>query len=160
MPCARWMKASSPAVSLARKVLLSVLLFGSFPCHGYSQTLTASDVAGSYRRVGPASVVLVLSARDGLVQARLDGGGPPAINGSAPADCTAQATGQLQDRQWSALFQPVDTDNLSYSAAQARKEMRRLIIAFAAETAEVKRADTDDYCGIGIDFRGHYHRER
>ena len=147
-------------MSITRKALLPVLLLGSVPWHGYSQTLTASDVAGSYRRVGPASVVLVLSARDGQVQARLDGGGVPANNGSVPADCTVQATGQLQDRQLSALFQPVETDNVYYSAAQAKAEMRRLVIAFAAEKAEVKQADTDGYCGFGIDFRGSYRRER
>ena len=151
MRSACWMRV------LSRAALLALLLTGNPSC-AWCQTAPVPDVTGLYRRIGPASVTLAVSTRDGIVQARLDGGGLPATDGSVPADCTVQGAGRIQNNMLNVMFQPVATDTFSYSATQAKTEKRRLIIAFTAESADVQEADTDGYCGLGIEFRGTYLR--
>lgn len=120
----------------------------------------AGDVTGAYRRVGPASVVMTVAGHAAEVEARLEGGGPPTSEGAAPADCVVRAIGRLHDGLLSAVFQPIETEDFSYGAAQARTENRRLVVAFAPQTAKVEEADTDGYCGLGIEFRGLYRKTR
>jgi hypothetical protein len=143
-------------LAFSRVVLLAALLLGGNPACGWSRPAADSDVAGDYRLVGAATVILQVSADDGTVKARLEGGGPPESGAAAPADCIVVAAGPLEGRLLSATFQPIETDDFSYSAAQARAEKRRLTIAFGLGTAEVKQADTYGYCGLGIEFRGFY----
>jgi hypothetical protein len=69
-----------------------------------------------------------------------------------------EAAGKLENQLLTAVFQPIETDDFSYSAARASAENRKLVVAFAPGTAEVKQADTFGYCGIGIDFRGLYRK--
>jgi hypothetical protein len=153
MPCLCWISEFS------RALVLALPLFGGDLSRGWSETVsTAPNVVGHYRRIGPAIVALVVSARDGAVQARLEGGGSPSSDGSVPADCIVQAVGQLNGQLLIAIFQPVETDDFSYGVARAKAEKRRVIVAFAPGTAEVKQADTDGYCGIGIHFRGLYRK--
>jgi hypothetical protein len=143
----------------SRGLVIALSLFAGDLSRGWSETVsTAPNVVGHYSRIGPAIVALVVSARDGVVEARLEGGGSPSSDGSVPADCIVQAAGQLDAQLLIAIFQPVETDNFSYSAAWANAEKRKVIVAFAPGTAEVKQADTDGYCGIGIDFRGLYRK--
>lgn len=153
MPYLCWISRSS------RALVLALLLFGGELGRGWSETVSSTpNVVGHYRRTGPAIVALVVSARDGAIQARLEGGGSPSSDGSVPADCIVQAVGQLNSQLLIAIFQPVETADFSYDARQASAEKRRVIVAFAPGTAEVKQADTDGYCGIGIDFRGLYRK--
>jgi hypothetical protein len=142
----------------SRSVLLAALLLVGDPARVWSQPSAGSDVAGDYRQVGAATVILQVSTEQGVVRARLEGGGSPESGAAAPADCIVAAAGPLEDRLLSATFQPIETDDFSYSAAQARAEKRRLTIAFGPGTAEVKQADTYGYCGLGIDFRGPYRK--
>jgi len=142
----------------SRVVLLAALLLGACPARAWSQPSAGSDVIGDYRLVGEATVMLQVSTEQGAVRARLEGGGPPESGAAAPADCIVVAAGPLEDRLLSATFQPIETDDFSYSAAQARAEKRRLTIAFGPGTAEVKQADTYGYCGLGIEFRGLYRK--
>jgi hypothetical protein len=142
--------------ALSHTALLALVLLVGDPGYGWSQAPAVSEIIGDYRLVGAATVILQVSAKDGVVRVRLDGGGPPSSGAAAPADCVVQAAGRLQDRLLSATFEPIETDDFSYSAPQARVEKRQLIIAFAPGTADVKQADTDGYCGLGIEFRGHY----
>jgi hypothetical protein len=153
MPCLCWISGFSRAI-----VLASLLLWGDLS-RGWSETIPAEiNVMGSYRRIGPALVTLAVSAHDGAVQTRLEGGGSPATDGSVPADCIVQAMGQLNGRLLTATFKPVETDDFSYGAARASAENRKLVVAFAPGTADVKQADTWGYCGIGIDFEGLYRK--
>ncbi len=143
--------------ALSRIVLLALLLVGC-PGRGWPQVPTISEIAGDYRLAGAATVILQVAVEDGEVRVRLEGGGLASSGAAAPADCIVQAAGRLQGRLLSAMFQPIETDDFSYSAAQAGVEKRQVIITFAAGTAEVKQADTDGYCGLGIEFRGLYRR--
>lgn len=145
-------------LAFSRWALLTVLLLIGGLNHGWSQIPTGSDITGNYRRIGPAMVVLKVSAGNGGVQVQLAGGGAPSTDGSVPADCTVRAAGHLNDRLLSAVFQPFETEDFSYSAAQARSENRHLVIAFKPGMAEVKRADTDGYCGLGIQYQGLYRK--
>jgi hypothetical protein len=144
-------------LALSRVVLLTALLLGGDPARAWSPA-TGSDVVGDYRLVGAATVILQVSIERGVVRARLEGGGPPESGAAAPADCIVVASGPLEDRLLGATFQAIETDDFSYSAAQARAEKRRLTIAFGPGTAEVKQADTYGYCGLGIEFRGFYRK--
>lgn len=145
--------------ALNRVALLALLLLTGDPSCGWPQgASTSSEITGNYRLVGAANVVLQVAAENGEIGVRLEGGGPPSSGAAAPADCVVQAAGRLHGRLLNARFQPIDTDDFSYSAAQARAEKRQVIIAFAPGTAEVKQADTDGYCGLGIEFRGLYQR--
>jgi hypothetical protein len=145
-------------LAFSRVVLLAALLLGGDPDCGWSQPAAGSDVVGDYRLVGAATVILQVSTEQGGVHARLEGGGPPESGAAAPADCIVVAAGPLEDRLLSATFQPIETDDFSYSAGQARAEKRRLTIAFGPGIAEVKQADTFGYCGLGIEFRGLYRK--
>ncbi len=146
-------------LAFSRVVLLAALLLGGGdPDRARSQPSAGSDVVGDYRLVGAATVILQVSTEQGVIRARLEGGGPPESGAAAPADCIVVAAGPLEDRLLSATFQPIETDDFSYSAAQARAEKRRLTIAFGPGTAEVKQADTYGYCGLGIEFRGLYRK--
>lgn len=145
-------------LAFSRVVLLAALLLGGDPDCGWAQPAAVSDVAGDYRLVGAATVILQVSTEQGVVRARLEGGGPPESGAAAPADCIVVAAGPLKDRLLSATFQPIETDDFSYSATQSRAEKRRLTIAFGPGTAEVKQADTFGYCGLGIEFRGLYRK--
>jgi hypothetical protein len=119
----------------------------------------AGDVVGTYRRVGPAIVVMTVAAQ-AEVEVRLEGGGPPSLGEAAPADCVVRAIGLLHERTLRAVFEPIETEDFSYDAAQARTEDRRLVVAFAPQTAKVEEADTEGYCGLGIEFRGLYRKTR
>jgi hypothetical protein len=143
----------------SRTALLAVLLVGSGATCGWSQIAGDSDMVGDYRRVGPAIVTLRVFAAQGGVEVELAGGGPPASTGAVPADCTVRAAGQLHGWLLNAVFQPIETEESSYSAAQARSENRHLVIAFIPPgTADVRRADTDGYCGLGVEFQGLYRK--
>jgi hypothetical protein len=91
---------------------------------------------------------------------RLEGGSSPGLGGAAPADCTVEARGALDGQVLRARFGPVETDAMSYGAAEAEREGRAVEIVFGAGTAEVLAADTLGYCGLGAEFRGRYRRER
>lgn len=144
-----------PAFSRAA-MLAALLLAGNGG--GRSAVSRPSDVAGIYRRDGPAIVVMTVAVHEAIVEVRLVGGGPPSSEGAAPADCLVRAAGRLHDQLLRAAFQPIETEDFSYGAAQARTENRRLVVAFASQTAEVEEADTEGYCGLGIEFRGTYRK--
>lgn len=95
---------------------------------------------------------------DGGFEVVLTGGSPPVDGGSAPANCIIRASGQLRDGSLNAAFQAISAEDFSYSQARAVAERRRVVIAFAPGTAEVKRADTFGYCGLGSNFLGKYRR--
>lgn len=145
-------------LGFSRIVLLAIALLGGNSARVWSQASAGFEVVGNYRLVGAENVVLQVSAGQGVVRARLEGGGSSDRGAAAPADCVVQAAGALHERTLSATFEPIETDDLSYSATQARAEKRRLIIAFAPGTAEVEQADTYGYCGLGIEFRGLYRK--
>jgi len=147
------MQVSSRSVNLLAAALLAVC-----PIHGWSQPAPEADIVGKYRRAGAASVELEVAARGDGIQAVLTGGGPPAGDGSVPADCLVKAAGHLRGWSLSAVFEPVSTEDFSYSRAQAASERRMLVIAFSPGTAEVEQADTFGYCGLGVSFLGPYHR--
>jgi hypothetical protein len=146
--------------ALNRSALLALLLLLGDPSGDGYGTPADSEISGDYRRVGPAIVVLNVSVGDGGVRVELEGGGPPASNGSVPADCIVRATDNLKGRLLSAVFEPIETEEFSYSSAEARVEKRHLVIAFTPGMAEVKRADTEGYCGLGIEFQGLYRKTR
>jgi hypothetical protein len=112
----------------SRVVLLGALLLGYSDC-GWSKPAAGSDVAGDYRLVGAAQVILEVSTERGVLRARPEGGGPPESGAAAPADCIVVAAGPLKDLLVSATFQPIETDDFSHSAAQGHAKKRRLTIA-------------------------------
>jgi hypothetical protein len=143
----------------SRALLLSFLLLGGDLRCSWSGTITTVlDIVGDYRRIGPATVAPSVSVQAGGVEVRLEGGGPPGSDGSVPANCVVQAVGQLNDQLLTATFQPVETKDFSYGAVQASAENRKLVVAFASGTVEVKDAEIYGYCGIGVDFRGLYQK--
>jgi hypothetical protein len=76
-----------------------------------------------------------------------------------PADCYIRAIGKLEGKTLVANFAPVEIETFSYSEDQAKQEKRRLEIVFSPDSAEVTRADTFGYCGLGASFLGHYRRK-
>ena len=153
MPCGCWMPVSSRSA-----ILLAATLLGTGAVRAWSQAAPGTGVAGTYRRVGAASVALEVAAHDDRLQVVLTGGGPPASDGSVPADCMVKAAGHLQGRSLTAVFEAVATADFAYGQAKAAAERRRLVIVFSPGVAEVERADTFGYCGLGITFLGEYRR--
>jgi hypothetical protein len=127
---------------------------------GWPQDTAERDIAGKYLRVGSASVNLEIERGLRGIKAVVSGGGPPRPSGAAAADCIIVAAGVIRDGQLRAIFQPIETDNFSYSHAKADAEKRELIVDFSPGVADIKRADTLGYCGLGIDFLGTYRRMR
>jgi Protein of unknown function (DUF3313) len=64
----------------------------------------------------------------------------------------------LHGKTLTAEFVPLETEDTSYTAAEAKQEKRRLTIVFNPESAEVVQADTFGYCGLNFTFIGHYRR--
>jgi len=127
---------------------------------GWPQDTGERDIAGKYLRVGSASVSLEIERGLGDIRAVVSGGGPPGPSGAAAADCIIVAAGVMRDGQLRAIFQPIETDIFSYRPAKADAEKRKLIVDFSPGVAEVQRADTFGYCGLGIDFLGTYRKMR
>jgi len=117
-------------------------------------------IEGHYLGADPPAATLEVR-RDGhgyLV--RLEGGSPPDPPAGAPADCTILARGPLEGGTLRARFGPIESEIFSYGPAEAEREGRTVEIAFVASAAEVIAADTFGYCGLGVEFRGRYRRER
>ena len=138
-------------------ILLSVTTWAA---PGRPQVTDERDIAGRYLRVGLASVSLEIERGLRDIRAVVSGGGPPRPSGAAAADCIIVAAGVIRDGQLRAIFEPIETDNFSYSHTTADAEKRELIVDFSPGVAEVKRADTLGYCGLDIDFLGTYRKMR
>lgn len=143
---------------IRRSLAISLVLLLT-ACNGRSETPAhAADIAGRYAFVGRIAATLEIS-RDGERYAvALSGGSPRDAGAAAPADCSVRAVGALQDAALDAAFIGVETDTFAYSAARAKSEGRQLRIVFRPGGAEVTRADTDGYCGLGATFVGPYRR--
>ncbi len=139
-------------------ILLAAVLLAACTGRAWSHYAPETAIVGKYHRAGATCVSLEVTRANNGFEAVITGGGPPADGGSAPADCIIRTRGQLREESLTAVFQAVSTEDFSYSEAQAVAERRRLIIAFAPGTAEVKRADTFGYCGLGSEFLGQYRR--
>jgi hypothetical protein len=131
---------------------LAFLLAG---CLAAGAAAAEPEIGGSYRREGEADVRMTIR-RDGPdLDITILGG---AAAQTVAADCTLRALGTLTGSVVTARFGPIETDTMSYAAAEAEQEGRMLIVSFQNRGARVTRADTLGYCGLGIDFTGPYSR--
>lgn len=137
-------------------IALGVLLVA---CDGRGETPGRPDIQGRYAFAGSIAATLEIRRERGdRYIAALAGGSPRDAGASAPADCYVRAVGALQDGTLDAAFTSVDTATFRYSQTRAEREGRRLQIVFRSGGAEVTRADTDGYCGLGATFVGSYRR--
>jgi len=140
-------------------IALALLLLGSGitiikHSHAADRTITGVYTAG---HGAPSTLEVRVEATHYVVL--LSGGGSEAARAAPPADCYVRAKGTLHGRTLTVTFMPVETDTFIYSQAQAEKEKRTLKIVFGQNTADVIRADTFGYCGLGSSFVGHYRRK-
>ena len=118
--------------------------------------LPSDDIVGVYQYEGPVAATLEVRHEAGQYVVRLEGGGSSAEGPATAADCVVEARGDLDGVVLRARFGPVETDTFSYGAAQAESEARMVRIAFEPGAAQVIEADTLGYCGLGVEFSGHY----
>jgi hypothetical protein len=140
-----------------RGLLLGVLLAPTIAAAAWS---APDPIAGFYLGADPPAATLEVRRDGDGYLVRLEGGSPPDPPAGAPADCAIAARGRLEGGTLRARFGPIEGETFSYGPAEADRERRTLEITFAAEAAEVIAADTFGYCGLGVEFRGRYRRER
>ena len=145
--------------------MLAVAVAAAWPTPAAAASASAADpIAGRYLGAAPPHATLEVRREGEAYRIRLEGGSTldgAAADAAAPADCTVEARGILTDgRLLRAPFGPVDEDTFSYPAAEAGREGRTVELAFTPGSAEVVAADTLGYCGLGVELRGRYRRER
>ncbi len=116
------------------------------------------SITGTYTLTSDAAATLEIKAEGTHYEALLSGGSPQVAGAAAPADCYIRVMGKLQGNKLAGNFTAIETDTFMYSEAQAQEEKRKVEIIFDSDTAEVVRADTFGYCGLGANFMGHYLR--
>jgi hypothetical protein len=142
-----------------RRSLLIALGFLLAACDGHGETpARPGDIEGRYVFAGTIAATLEISRDGDRYAVALSGGSPTNAGAAAPADCYVRAAGTLRDATLDAAFTSVDAETFTYSQTRAEREGRQLRIVFRASEAEVTRADTDGYCGLGATFVGSYQR--
>jgi hypothetical protein len=149
-----------PAAAMTRVApVIVALMFLLAACDGRGESpARPTHIEGRYAFAGRIAATMEVK-RDGERYAvALSGGSPRDAGAAAPADCAVRALGTVRDAALDAQFVGVETDTFAYSAARAKGEGRRLSIVFRPGGAEITRADTDGYCGLGATFVGPYQR--
>jgi hypothetical protein len=127
-------------------------------CAANSNTPQTTSIVGKYLHAPGVAAELAVERQGDQYAVVLKGGSPADGGAPSPADCYIRAVGQLAQGMLIAQFVGVETETFLYSQARATREKRSLQISFSRGAAEVARADTDGYCGVGATFLGTYNR--
>jgi hypothetical protein len=153
MPLKCWKRR--PREEFITLVVFLVFLLGVLPvgCGEYDPR-----IAGTYTRLDNVSSMLKIRTENSHYIADLTGGGSETSGAAAPGDCHIRARGTLDGKTLMAGFLSIETETFLYDSKQAAEENRELKIIFREDIAEVVRADTFGYCGLGASFLGEYKR--
>ena len=141
----------------ANRFLFGIVAATGLCCTAHSSVAQTTKIVGKYVHAPGVAAELDVERRGEQYVVALSGGSPAGAGAASPADCYIRAVGQVAQNVLTAEFAAVETDTFVYTRARAAREKRSLQISFTpGPAAEVTRADTDGYCGLGATFLGTY----